>query len=522
MIPKLKTFLSILVIVLTITPGQAQGSYPLLEWSPEYNARSAKFDRVLQVGDKGFFTYRPSSVGLVAGNRDEYFAYYDRYSLSENWLLKNPRWEWEGRRVDFKQSLIVGNLQYLFYESYDRASDTRSLLCRTLDTNAVLSEPKLVETFDSRRRSQGGFAVKLSEDRTKIAIFTNPPYERKGSENFYVRVYNPNLEEQWNADVELTYRDRNFRILDFDITNTGDVYILSVFDNSPTFSSQNSRDLEHKLMRISAGMNNEITEFDLGLNNVFIHSIGLECDLKDGEMAISGFYGRRNSWDMDGAIYLSVDQAKGEVRSSNLNPFTEDFVAQFNRFRAKRGRGIRRNFVFRQFVPRPDGGAYIVAEDYEMRVQTVQTSRGTTVTNYYYYYNDIIVLSIGKSGDVDWYAHVPKRQSSMNDGGFYLGYTFLINDAGLHFVFNDHRKNAKRWGKKPMRAITNAKNGNLVMVSVSHDAEMDYTLLNRNKRQKFRVSPRSSRLANEVRDGAVLLSLRGSRIRFGNLYFEKD
>jgi hypothetical protein len=98
----------------------------------------------------------------------------------------------------------------------------------------------------------------------------------------------------------------------------------------------------------------------------------------------------------------------------------------------------------------------------------------------------------------------------------------LINDAGLHFVYNDHRKNTKRWGKKPMRPITNAKNGNLVMVSVSHDAEMTYTLLNRNKRQKFRVSPRSSRLANDGYDGAVLLSLRGSRTRFGNLYFEKD
>jgi len=157
-----------------------------------------------------------------------------------------------------------------------------------------------------------------------------------------------------------------------------------------------------------------------------------------------------------------------------------------------------------------------------MRIQTVQTSRGVTVTNYYYYYNDVIVLSIGKGGEVDWYAHIPKRQSSMNDGGFYLGYTFLINDAGLHFVFNDHRKNAKRWGKKTLRPITNAKNGNLVMVSVSHDAQMNYTLLNRNKRQKFRVSPRSSRLANDGYDGAVLLSLRGSRIRFGNLYFEKD
>ena len=317
------------------------------------------------------------------------------------------------------------------------------------------------------------------------------------------------MQEDWNADIELNYRDRNFNIIDFDLTNSGDVFILSVFDDNPNFTTQTGKDLEYKLMRIGAGDENQITEFDLGLKNIAVHSLGIECDLKDNQMAISGFYGKRNFYDMDGALYLSVDQSKGEVVTTNLNPFTQEFVAQFNRFRARRGRGIRRNFVFRQFVPRPDGGAYVIAEDYEVRIQTVQTSRGTTTTNYYYYYNDIIVLSIDKEGVVDWYAHVPKRQSSMNDGGYYLGYTFLVNESGLHFIFNDHRKNAKRWGKKTLRAITNAKNGNLVMVSLSHDAQMVYTVLNRNKRQKFRVSPRSSRQANDGYDGAVLLSLRG-------------
>ena len=56
---------------------------------------------------------------------------------------------------------------------------------------------------------------------------------------------------------------------------------------------------------------------------------------------------------------------------------------------------------------------------------------------------------------------------------------------------------------------------------LSHDASMRYNVLYRNKRQKFRVAPRQSRLANDGYDGAILLSLRGSKIRFGNLYFEE-
>ena len=498
-----------------------QGSFPVLEWSPEYNVRNAKFDRLLQVGDNGFYTYRGSAMSLIAGNRDEYFAYYNRYDLSEQWLMKNPRWEWNGRRVDFKTSLIIGDLQYLFYESYDRTADIRYLLCRTLDAEANLGEIKVLEVLDSRFRNRGEFDVQLSKDRSKIAIFTNPPYERQKAENFYVRVFDPSLNELWNADVELVYQDRNFGIMDFEVSNAGDVFILSYFDRSPNLTFTNNRDLDYKLMKIGSGEENEIIEFDLGLQNVRVHSLGIECDITDGEMAISGFYGRRNSWDMDGALYLAFDQIAGEVVHSNLNPFSTEFVAQFSKLRAKRGRGIRKNFVFRQFVSRPDGGAYVVAEDYELIVRTVQTGRGTTTTNYYYYYRDIIVLSINKEGDVDWYAHIPKEQNSMNDGGYYLGYTFLMNEDGLHFVYNDHRGNVKRWGKKRLRPIRNAKAGNLVMVTLGHDASLNYRVLNKNKRQKFRVAPRSSRLANDGKDGAILLSLRGSKIRFGNLRFEE-
>ena len=498
-----------------------QGSFPVLEWSPEYNVRNAKFDRLLQVGDNGFYTYRGSAMSLIAGNRDEYFAYYNRYDLSEQWLMKNPRWEWNGRRVDFKTSLIIGDLQYLFYESYDRTADIRYLLCRTLDAEANLGEIKVLEVLDSRFRNRGEFDVQLSKDRSKIAIFTNPPYERQRAENFYVRVFDPSLNELWNADVELVYQDRNFGIMDFEVSNAGDVFILSYFDRSPNLTFTNNRDLDYKLMKIGSGEENEIIEFDLGLQNVRVHSLGIECDITNGEMAISGFYGRRNSWDMDGALYLAFDQIAGEVVHSNLNPFSTEFVAQFSKLRAKRGRGIRKNFVFRQFVSRPDGGAYVVAEDYELIVRTVQTGRGTTTTNYYYYYRDIIVLSINKEGDVDWYAHIPKEQNSMNDGGYYLGYTFLMNEDGLHFVYNDHRGNVKRWGKKRLRPIRNAKAGNLVMVTLGHDASLNYRVLNKNKRQKFRVAPRSSRLANDGKDGAILLSLRGSKIRFGNLRFEE-
>ena len=91
------------MLVLCSTNAFSQGSYPIVEWSPEYNIRNAKFDRILQAGESGFFTYRKGSNSVLSAARDEYFAYYNRFDLSEEWLLKNPRWEWNERKVVFKQ-----------------------------------------------------------------------------------------------------------------------------------------------------------------------------------------------------------------------------------------------------------------------------------------------------------------------------------------------------------------------------------------------------------------------------------
>ena len=492
-----------------LTNAQDQGSYPIVEWSQEYNMRNAKFDRILQAGKSGFFTYRKGSSSLLPGARDEYFAYYNRFDLNEKWLLKIPRWEWNGRKVTFKQGHMLGDKQFLFYESYNPQTDEKYLLVRTLDTLANLSEPELIETFDSKRRYDGDFVIRVSQDGSKFVVFTAPPNQRSGSENFYIRVYSKNIQELWNADIKLTYADRNFNILVFDLTNSGDVFVLSAFDDRFRIARTTGKNIEYKLLKIGSD-NNQITEFNLGLDNFAVQSIGIECDLKGDEIAVSGFYGNQNTYDIDGAFYISINQRTGELVSSNKNPFSSNFVSQFNKFRARVGRGIRRDFVFRQFLPRPDGGVYAIAEDYEFRVVTRQTGRGATTTTYYYHYNDIIVLSIDNKGEVDWYAHIPKRQTSVNDGGMYLGYTFTANEDGLHFVYNDHRKNVKRWGKKALRPVTNAKNGILAMVSISHDAQMTYTVLNRNKREKFRVTPQYSRSANHGLDGAVLLSLRGS------------
>ena len=86
----------------------------------------------------------------------------------------------------------------------------------------------------------------------------------------------------------MTYADRNFNILVFDLTNSGDVFVLSAFDDRFRIARTTGKNIEYKLLKIGSD-NNQITEFNLGLDNFAVQSIGIDCDLKGDEMAVSGF-----------------------------------------------------------------------------------------------------------------------------------------------------------------------------------------------------------------------------------------
>ena len=88
----------------------------------------------------------------------------------------------------------------------------------------------------------------------------------------------------------------------------------------------------------------------------------------------------------------------------------------------------------------------MVGEQYKVvEVTTTTTTSGvvstSTIVTYHYYYNDIIVVRISNKGDIDWAHKVPKRQHTVNDGGFYSSFIQSEVDDKIYLVYNDNPKN---------------------------------------------------------------------------------
>jgi len=490
-----------------------------LQWGTPYRYRDVQTQDILDMDAEAFYTYG-SRYALLTANR-WYFAKYDRKTSRQVWQSEMDQIIYQGDRTELISTHVVQGEFYIFLQAYNRQTDQKILLLQILDAQGDPKELKVVERLDARRKYKGSFKISFSQDRQKFMIFSNPDYSIRDNEKFSVAVYNLQLELLWAKDIELDILDRYFSLYRSDVTNDGDVYFIG--KKTPernkgerwVWGESNEEFIVYRL----SGKDERVFEIDLGLDLVYVTNMGMELDFGNNTMAIAGFYSEQgyNRASMKGMFYITLDQAEANVVSTHLSPFSTEFLDEFmSTGRATRGAEIREDFVFRHFLHRPDGGAFVIAEDYEMQVVTTQTRNGT-VTNYYYYYYDIIAFGISDKGEIEWSGHVPKRQFSKNDGGRASGYLPLVDGKQLHLIFNDHKSNTKRFGVRRPVVMRNARTSNVVAVTITPEAEMLYTVLYNNSKDRVQTLPRRSTSSELVQGEAVFYSYRKNKVQFGSL-----
>ena len=514
-----------------------------LKWGSNFRYRDVYAREVVDI-DSEFFYTQGRRTGLLITNK-WYLAKYDRKKSEQLWQVEMDRIIYQGIPTDLLSVHIVNGEFYLFLEAFSKRDDKKYLLLQRLDKEGDPKELKLVESVNSKRRRNGDFRIEFSEDRSNFLIFSSPTFNSREPERFAISVYDIDLGLKWSKDIQLDILDKYFKVNKVDLTNNGDVYLvgekirqsslgldqmigigsriakrygakIDSINNqrSKLWGTPNSEYLVYKIV----GENDLLNQIDLDLNDVFITNMGLELDFSNNLVAIGGFYSERGyvNSSLKGMFYLTIDQVTNKNFSKQLIPFKTEFIDGFRMLgRSRRGTEIREDFVFRHFLHRADGGAYILAEDYEVEVRTQQTKNGT-ITNYYYYYNDIIAFAVSPAGEIEWSGHIPKRQYSKNDGGQSSGYLPLVDGKQLHVLFNDNSSNEKRFGERRPSVTRNFKRSNFVAVTISEDSEMHYNVLFNNAKERVYTLPKRSSTNESLQGDAVLFSLKNGKIQFGS------
>jgi hypothetical protein len=406
----------------------------------------------------------------------------------------------------------------LFTSDYNRKLDKNFAFVSTISPEGVVNNDlKQIDEIQSKAKMNAGdFDFMLSHDSTSVLVYHNEPYERNAQDKFSIKVMNADLEIIWQKDISLPYRDRDFSVSNY-IVSGDKVYMLARLQEGNREKKGGRPNYKFIILSYEEA-EPKPREYVVSLGDKFISDITFEIG-HDKNLVCAGFYSKNNSADIGGTFYLVIDSDDESVLSKSIKDFDENILSKFmNERRAKKGRELY-SYELRKLVPMPDGSSILVAEQFYIRKTTDDNSTtGTSTTRYYYYYNDIILVSIGRNGEIGWVTDVPKYQSSVNDFGYYSSFAIAVYKDKIGLLYNDHRKNLTK-PKKTMRPMTSPKNAAAVLVLVDgKSGEYTKKALFEQKKKAPYLKPKLH--LQTAADELVIYAKRGSKFVFGTLKFD--
>ncbi len=449
----------IVVLTLILLSGhlslQAQEVPATIKWGEELKEPMGTYlSKIVGITPEGFFALRRNDDNAINGNPKAYLERYnDRMSMRRNRELEL---KYKGKQRELEDVIMLGGQLYLLTSFHNQVKKKNYLFRETIDNTRLTSKRdlELVGEIDARNLQRDGeFSFSISSDSSRLLVYNQLPYQKGEPEQFALRVFDEQFQEVWSQNIVLPYNDENFEVESYQIDRNGNVYLLGVIYQDK--SQRRRRGSPTYQYSILAYKNNgtEIDEYLIELGDVFITDLTFRADNR-GNLVCSGFFSEKGTYSVRGTYFFRVNTETKEIYNQNLREFDFEFRTEYlsdkQREKAQQAEleeDERKtpelyDYSLDKLIMRSDGGALLVAEQYYVYERYFRDWPYYNVRyDYIYNYNDIIVVNIRPNGEIEWTARIPKRQETVNDGGYFSSYTMATVRDKLYFVFNDNGRN---------------------------------------------------------------------------------
>ncbi|MEY2917495.1 MAG: hypothetical protein RIS73_1209, partial [Bacteroidota bacterium] len=267
----------------------------------------------------------------------------------------------------------------------------------------------------------------------------------------------------------ITYKNR--QSLDFD--DRKDNFSNFLLDNEGNFiftkdSKTGSRDNSNSLSLIIKEPQQDTFKYhEIEMDKNYIDEVKLKIDNLNKHFIINSFYYKKSRGNIDGLFTYVWDKVNAKAIAKGFT-----FLGDTLRNEAKSTGQLRYaldDFFIRQVFVKKDGGFVITAEDYSTqsrgnnnswnRWDYLNTYSYSPYSSYYYnpyygyyrplssynnnqstryYYANIAILSMDKTGKIEWTRIINKNQFD-DDNDNHLSYSTMNSGGEVHFLFNDDK-----------------------------------------------------------------------------------
>ncbi len=397
-----------------------------------------------------FFEYSPVDGGLVTfgptNTRSTRFLGLVKYgpNLREEWS-KNVV-EQNGRKnVDFV-SVIGPNILVFVSEFFPSEGVIKTYYYNfDLEGNELVSEG-ILSVVPNQKEQKVDLQYVLSPNKRRLLAFKNLD-NRRESEVVLFYLFDDDADVVQNGEIDLRYPDNRFDISNIRVSNAGNIFILGKLNQSSALTA-NSVDYRHIVYRydLASMGGNEIA---VNIGERFIADLAFRMD-RDENIYVAGFYSNRGT-DMIAGTLLQKISPEGELLQQSLDPFSEDFLANYlSQGQINRGRELRNFYLDPEdgIILRSDGGVLLIAEKFYVTYQSYRDMYGAWIDRPLYHYEDVIFTSVSSDGRIEWHSIVDKNQvsestqslsffSAIGPRGSYIFYEYKPQRFPINVYFNN-------------------------------------------------------------------------------------
>lgn len=526
--------------------GQRDELPAYIEWGEELREPSNTFiSKVIATGSYGFYTLRLKN-NANALNKFVYLEQYDNnLKLRRSQKIKLA---YNGKERKFENVVMLNGELYLLTSFHNQAKKKNYLFYQKLSRSFVPSR-KIVKIgeIDARNKlHEGSFDLIHSRDSSKVMIYNQLPYKKNQPERFAFRVFDDQFQELWHKDITLPYDDNKFSVEEYRIDNQGNVYLLGVIYQDRARVRRRGKPTYQYTILAYTRNGEDFQEYKIDLKDKFITDLTFRI-ANNGDLVCSGFYSERGTFSIKGTYFFRLNNETKQVYSKNLKAFDFDFLTENmsdnKREKAKKAeREGNKNrapelyqFSLDNLVLRSDGGALLVAEQYFVFQRNFDNFNPAWGFNswrfnnwgyndfrndFFFNYNDIIVVNIRPNGEIEWATRIPKRQETMNDGGYFSSYAMSIVRDRIYFIFNDNSRNFEFDPNEKRRRLYNfnGRNSIIALTELRKDGTTTTYPLFNNRDAEIITRPKICKQVGSKK--MMVYGELGRGYRFAHLYFD--
>jgi hypothetical protein len=434
----------IYLLLLLFFPLTHNGQDLEIEWGQEFRKKGLGLVDQKMIGHTNQFYY--------VLNRQKKEKELFQYDFDHKKIKVTPVvFKYEGHKIGIKQIINTASNNFLIGSSENRNKKLADIHISKLNENGnAEKDMKHLFSYDFERndflfadynRKQDAIGISISQDSSKV-LFAYVNSSREGrnaieNEIYQLLVFDDEMNKLWEKEVAFPYAEKQITVKQFEITNSGEVYILAKVKGKKKTKDPLYRSGYYffKVTHAGDAQTIKITPKDVFPTQAFFRH------LKNGDIYVGGFYAKKDkqrNQHNDGVFLVKYSQNL-EAEKMSIHPWKKEFLDQLDEEYDL--------FIGKTFFNNLSIGNAII--DYSAQSITFVSERRYTKSvkkqnmdhTYwtYHYSNSLIIPSFSFDGNLRWVSYVQKdfkiRDKERASSSYVLGY----KNGNIYLIFNDNK-----------------------------------------------------------------------------------